>query len=341
MRTALAGALRFERNPRILYAAAVAIFALCWWTIAFAEFSFAQDGQYPNRPITLVVPYGAGGSGDVTARIVADRLSKVVGQPVVVDNKPGIVTGTSFLAAAAPDGYHLLATPLAHSVNPTLYKQLPYDLFGDFTPIATLGFFNFVLVVNPKLPVTDLRSLIAFLKAAPGKYNYGSGGTGTTSRIGVEFFKSLTGTEITHVPYRGDGQALVDLLAGRIALMLCSAPACLPDIARGALRPLAITSSHRSPLLPNVPTAAEAGLPEFKVMAYYAIQGPKNTPAAVVATLNKAVNETLGDKELQGRLSQLGFEVEQGSTPASTAKLINDEAKKWAPIIKATGVVIQ
>jgi len=339
MQAPFARVFEHRKNIDALLRIALASAALLGWPMGLSNPARAQD--YPDRPITLVVPYGAGGSGDVTARIFADQLSKTIGQPIIIENRPGIVNGTTFVAKSAPDGYRLLATPLAHSVNPTLYKQLPYDSFKDFAPVATLGYFNFVMVIDPKLPVTDLKSLIALLRSAPGKYNYGSGGTGTTSHIGVEFFKTLTGTNIVHTPYRGDGQAIVDLLASRIALILCSAPACLPYIAQGALRPLAITSAHRSPLLPDVPTSAEAGLPEFKVMAYYAIQAPKDTPTPVLGAINKAINKSLSDEGLQGRLSKLGFEVEEGSTPASTAKLIGDEAAKWAPIVKSTGLLIE
>jgi tripartite-type tricarboxylate transporter receptor subunit TctC len=299
--------------------------------------SRAQPANYPNKIVTLVVPYGAGGSADVTARIFSERLSKVIEQPIVVENRPGIVVGTSYIARAAPDGYQFLAAPLAHSVNTTLYKKLPYDTLNDFASVATLGFFNFVVVVNPKLPVTNLKSLIAFLKSSRGKSNYGSGGVGTTSHIGVELFKSLTGTEAVHVPYRGDGQAVVDLMAGQIDFMLCSTPTCTQHIKSGALRALAVTSTKRFELLPEVPTSAEAGLPEFKILAYYTLLAPKDTPAAMVTKMARAVVLTLKDPNLQGRLRDLGFEVEETSTAASTSKLIADEAARWAPIIQAAG----
>ena len=203
--------LRTLRAAMLVAAAAIAC------GMAASQSAFAQQ-QYPDRPIRLVVPYGAGGSADITARIIVDQLSRIVEQPIVVENRPGIVVGTDHVAKATPDGYTLLAAPLAHSVNTSLYKRLPYDTFNDFESIATFGLFNFVLVVNSKLPVKDLASFIAFLKASPNKFNYGSGGVGTTSHIGVELFKSLSDTQAVHVPYRGDGQAVVDLMAGQLTL---------------------------------------------------------------------------------------------------------------------------
>jgi tripartite-type tricarboxylate transporter receptor subunit TctC len=283
------------------------------------------------------VPYGAGGSADITARIIVDQLSRVVEQPIVVENRPGIVVGTDHVAKATPDGYTLLAAPLAHSVNTSLYKRLPYDTFNDFESIATFGLFNFVLVVNSKLPVKDLASFIGFLKASPNKFNYGSGGVGTTSHIGVELFKSLSDTQAVHVPYRGDGQAVVDLMAGQLTFMLCSTPTCVPYIRSGALRALAITSDRRFGPLPDVPTTAEAGLPAYKVLAYYAMVAPKGTPSQIVRRMNAFVNKALGDKTIQARLADLGFEVNGKSTPEDTTKLIRSEAERWAPIIRSAG----
>jgi len=320
--------------------AVLAFVAALHFAVASPVAAFAQPVRYPNRPITLIVPYGAGGSGDVTARIFAERLAKVIEQPVVIENRPGIVVGTQYAARSAPDGYQFLAAPLAHSVNTSLYKKLPYDTFNDFETIATIGFFNFVMVVSPKLPVTDLQSFIALLKASPGKLNYGSGGVGTTSHIGVELFKSLTGTDLLHVPYRGDGQAVVDLISGQLSFMLCSTPTCIQHIKSGALRALAVPSHKRFEMLSEVPTTGEAGLPEYRVLAYYTLLAPKNTPAGVVVKMNEYANEALRESATQMRLRDLGFEVDGNSAPSATAKLVVDEASKWAPIIKATGAQI-
>ena len=273
----------------------------------------------------------------MTARILSQRLSEVVRQPIVIENRPGIVVGTSYVARSAPDGYHFLAAPLAHSVNIALYKTLPYDTLNDFASVATLGFFNFVLVVNPKLPVADLQSFIAYLKSSPDKLRYGSGGVGTTSHIGVALLKTLTGTDALHVPYRGDGQAVVDLMAGQVDFMLCSTPTCTQHIKSGALRALAVTSAKRFELLPEVPTTAEAGLPDFKVLAYYTLLAPKNTPAAMLTKMAESTSVALKDRSIQARLRDLGFEVEEVSTSASTSKLIADEAAKWAPIVQSAG----
>jgi tripartite-type tricarboxylate transporter receptor subunit TctC len=326
----------FVRAPRTLFAAILVAAGTIGCGMATLQSASAQQ-NYPDRPIRLVVPYAAGGSADITARIIAERLSNVIEQPIVIENRPGIVVGTDHVAKATPDGYTLLAAPLAHSVNTSLYKQLPYDTFEDFEPIATFGYFNFVLVVNPKLPVKDLASFIALLKASPNKYNYGSGGVGTTSHIGVELFKSLTDTQAVHVPYRADVQAVVDLIAGRSTFMLCSTPTCMPYIRSGALRALVITSVRRFAQLPDVPTTAEAGLPAYKVLAYYALVAPKNTPSQIVQKMNTFVNETLADETIHARLADLGFEVDGKSAPADTAKLIRSEAERWGPIIKSAG----
>ena len=238
--------------------------ALALLPVGAAGPAFAQ--AYPNHPIKLIVPYLAGGSTDVGARIVAERMATGLGQPIVIDNRPGagVIVGTNAVAKADPDGYTLLITTLAHPINITLQKKLPYDTIADFEPVALMGIINFILVVHPSLPVTDLPSLVAYLKANPDKANYGSAGLGSPMHLGPELFKSLTGVQANHVPYRGESAALNDMIGGRLTFMLSGTPTVAPFIQAGAVRALAIPSPKRTAMLPEVPTTSEAGLPKWQ-----------------------------------------------------------------------------
>ena len=227
----------------------------------FAVPSFAQS--YPDRAIKLIVPYLAGGATDVGARVVAERMAKGLGQPIVIDNRPGagVIVGTNAVAKSDSDGYTLLITTLAHPINITLQKKLPYDSIADFEPVALMGIINVILVVHPSSPVTDLASLVKYLKENPDKANYGSAGTGSPMHLGPELFKSLTGVAANHVPYRGEAAALNDMIGGRLTFMLSGTPTVAPHIQSGAVRALATPSPKRSTLVPQVPTTTEAGMP--------------------------------------------------------------------------------
>ena len=303
--------------------------------------AFAQ--AYPNHPIKLIVPYLAGGSTDVGARIVAERMATGLGQPIVIDNRPGagVIVGTNAVAKADPDGYTLLITTLAHPINITPQKRLPYDSIADFEPVALMGIINFILVVHPSLPVTDLPSLVAYLKANPDKANYGSAGTGSPMHLGPELFKSLTGVQANHVPYRGESAALNDMIGGRLTFMLSGTPTVAPHIQAGAVRALAIPSPKRSAMLPDVPTTTEAGLPKWQTYSCIMMLAPKGTPRAVVERLNREANAAMASDEVKERLAKLGIDAVESSTPESTAKFIRDEAEKWAPVVKASGAQVE
>jgi tripartite-type tricarboxylate transporter receptor subunit TctC len=307
----------------------------------FAAPSFAQS--YPDRAIKLIVPYLAGGATDVGARVVAERMAKGLGQPIVIDNRPGagVIVGTNAVAKADPDGYTLLITTLAHPINITLQKKLPYDSIADFEPVALMGIINFILVVHPSSPVTDLASLVKYLKENPDKANYGSAGTGSPMHLGPELFKSLTGVAANHVPYRGEAAALNDMIGGRLTFMLSGTPTVAPHIQSGAVRALATPSPKRSSLVPEVPTTTEAGMAQWQTYSCIMLLAPKGTPRPIVERLNREANAAMASDEVKERLAKLGIDAVESSTPESTAKFIRDEAEKWAPIVRATGAQVE
>ena len=307
----------------------------------FAAPSFAQS--YPDHAIKLVVPYLAGGATDVGARVVAERMAKGLGQPIVIDNRPGagVIVGTNAVAKSDPDGYTLLITTLAHPINITLQKKLPYDSIADFEPVALMGIINFILVVHPSSPVTDLASLVKYLKENPDKANYGSAGTGSPMHLGPELFKSLTGVQANHVPYRGEAAALNDMIGGRLTFMLSGTPTVAPHIQSGAVRALATPSPKRPSLVPAVPTTTEAGMAQWQTYSCIMMLAPKGTPRATVERLNREANAAMASDEVKERLAKLGIDAVESSTPESTAKFIRDEAEKWAPIVRATGVQVE
>jgi tripartite-type tricarboxylate transporter receptor subunit TctC len=314
--------------------------ALFTWLAFISPVSLAH-AAWPERPISIVVPYAAGGAADVTVRVIAEKMSAQLGQPVLIINRPGSVVATSSVARAAPDGYTFMAAPMSHSMNTAMYTRLPYDTFNDFVPVATFGYFNYVIVASKSLGIKDLQGLIASLKANPGRYNFGSGGVGSPTHLVVELFKSLTKTSATHVPYRADQLGLTDLMAGRIDFMIPSTVAGASQVKGGTVLALAVPSPKRSASLPEVPTTTEAGLPEFQVSSYYVLIAPKDTPVAVVEQVNAIVNRSLQDAGALKRLADLDFSVQQNSTPASTAALIRTEADRWAPIIKNAGITLE
>jgi len=303
--------------------------------------AFAQT--YPDRTIRMVVPYLAGGATDVGARAIAEQMAKGLGQPIVIDNRPGagVIVGTNAVAKADPDGYTLLITTLAHPINITLQKKLPYDSIADFEPVALMGIINFILVVHPSSPVTDLASLVKYLKENPDKANYGSAGTGSPMHLGPELFKSLTGVAANHVPYRGEAAALNDMIGGRLTFMLSGTPTVAPHIQSGAVRALATPSPKRSSLVPEVPTTTEAGMAQWQTYSCIMLLAPKGTPRPIVERLNREANAAMASDEVKERLAKLGIDAVESSTPESTAKFIRDEAEKWAPIVRATGAQVE
>lgn len=298
--------------------------------------------QYPDRPIRLIVPFPPGGPTDVFARVLSISLASELGQQVIIDNKGGAGgnVGTDLVAKAKPDGYTLLfGTAATHGINISLYKELPYHPLKDFELIALVGIVPMVLLVPPGQPRT-VATLIAKMKAEPGKWSYASSGNGTTNHLAGELFKTRAGIDVVHVPYRGSGPALQDLLAGRVAYMFDSFGTSLVHIKAGTLLPLAVTAAKRSTVAPDVPTMAEAGVPNFESATWNVIAAPASTPTDVVARLSVATNKALKDPAVAERLKQLGIEAVFDSTPATTKAFVQAEIKKWQEVIVLAGAKV-
>ncbi|WP_051975137.1 Bug family tripartite tricarboxylate transporter substrate binding protein [Cupriavidus necator] len=300
----------------------------------------ARADEYPSRPIRLVVPYAAGGAGDVIARLVAEHVSKRLGQPIIADNRPGAATvlAASQVARSAPDGYTLLFGTLAHSLNATLQTKLPFDPVNDFEFIGKVGQVSFLLVTKPRLPVNDLRGLVALMQKQPGKLTFGSAGVGSPMHLGGELLKHLSNTDAVHVPYKGESAALTDLLGGQLDFMLCTTTTCASRVKDGTLKALAVTSPQRSPVAPSIPTTAEAGIPGFQVYTWVFLASPKGTPSTVVDRLQRALNEVLANPQFKQRALAIGFETNPHTSPAALKSMVQSEILKWRPIIKASGM---
>lgn len=297
------------------------------------------QAAYPAKPIRLVVPFPAGGGADAIARTVAPKLSQVLGQSVVIDNKAGAGgnIGAEFVARAPADGYTLLyGTNGTHAINQTLYGNLRFDPVADFAPVSRLTEIAPMLVVNPVLPVKNVAELVAYARANPGKINYASAGNGTTSHLAGEMFKTLAGVDIVHIPYRGGGAAMMDVIAGRAPMMIDVMPNALPQVQGGKVRGLAVTTAHRAASAPEFPTIAEAGLPGFELAAWDGILAPAGTPQPVIAKLNAAIREALADPQVAASLAARGAQPVPGS-PAEFARHIQTESTKWAGLVKSSG----
>jgi tripartite-type tricarboxylate transporter receptor subunit TctC len=297
----------------------------------------AQD--YPSRPITLVVPFPPGGSTTIVARIVADKMSEALGQSIVVDNRGGAggTVGSRAVAKSPADGYTiLLGYTGTLAIGPTLYGNVGYDPRTDFEPIGRIATAPNTLVVHPSLPVHSVPELIAYGKASPGKLNYGSAGIGTVSHVCGEYFATAAGIKITHVPYKGTGPAIIDLLGGHIPMAFAPVPATHENATSGKLRMLAVTSALRSTLLPDVPTIAEAALPGFEAVLRYGLVAPAGTPRAIIDKLNAALNAALRSDDVRARLALDGAEP-LPSTPADYGADIDREETQWSRVVKASG----
>jgi tripartite-type tricarboxylate transporter receptor subunit TctC len=300
----------------------------------------AQAQTFPNRPITLVIPFAPGGSTTIVGRGVADKMGELLGEKVVVDNRPGAggTVGTKAVAKSEPDGYTLvLGYTGTLAIGPSLYKNVGYDPRKDFAPIGMIGNAPNSLVVNPSFPAKTLAELIAYAKANPGKVNFGSAGAGTASHITGEYFARTAGITLVHIPYKGTGPALTDLLGGHIPMAVAPIPASHANVAAGKLRALAVTSMARSSLLPDVPTVAEAALPGFDASLYYGLAAPAGTPRPIIDKLNKALRDALASDEVRKQLTNDGTEITPG-TPENYADFIDKDEKKWAGLVKASGV---
>jgi tripartite-type tricarboxylate transporter receptor subunit TctC len=309
--------------------------------LAAAQSVVAQD--YPSRPVRLVVGYPAGGVNDIIARVIAQPLAERLGQPVVIDNRPGAnsVLGAENVAKSPADGYTLFSTGTPFAINASLYPKLPYDTITDFVPVGQVASGTFLLVVNPSLPVNSPRELIEYARANPGKLNFCSSGPGSPPHLMGELLDQTAGIKMVHVPYKGAAPCVVDLLGGQVQVTFEAMAPLLPHIKAGKLRALAVMSDHRSPVLPELPTMAEAtGYPDLKVDAWYGVLAPKGTPAAIVTKLNAALGEVLRMPQANDQLSAQGLAPSFGS-PDELGRLLKADVAKWAKVVKASGATVQ
>jgi tripartite-type tricarboxylate transporter receptor subunit TctC len=323
------GNMKFPRRRFLHLAAGAAVLP--------ALSSIARAETYPARPVRLIVGYTAGGSADLTARLMGQWLSERLGQPFIIENRPGGGTNiaTETAVRAAPDGYTFLLAAPANAINATLYDKLNFNFLRDSEPVAGIIRFPNVVVVNPSLPVRSIPELIAYAKANPGKLNMASSGNGSTIHMSGELFKMLTGIDMVHVPYRGGAPALTDLIAGQVHVMFDNIPTCAEHVKSGRLRGLAVTSTTRSAVLPELPTVADF-LPGYEASAWYGIVAPKNTPTEVIGKLNKEVNAVLADPVAKKRFADLGAFLLPGSA-ADFGSLLADETEKWGKVVKFSG----
>jgi tripartite-type tricarboxylate transporter receptor subunit TctC len=298
----------------------------------------ASAQAYPSRPVRLLVGFAPGGGTDVMARLLQPGLSERLGQQIVIENRPGGGTNiaTEAVLNAAPDGYTLLAASLANAGNATLYDNLKFNFLGDSTPIAGIALDPFVLEVTPSLPVRTIPELIAYAKAHPGKVNMGSGGIGSGNQLTGEMFKMMAGIDLVHVPYRGAGPAMVDLMGGQVQVMFNTMSASLQHVRAGKLRALGVATKTRQAALPDVPTVAEF-VPGFEASFWTGIAAPKGMPSEIVDKLNKTVNAALEDPQVKTRFAEWGATALAGS-PADFAKFVADETEKWGKVIRAANI---
>ena len=300
--------------------------------------AFAQASTYPNKAIRMVVPYPPGGPTDLTARVVAAEMSKILGQSIIVDNKPGAsgMIGAEVVARAEPDGYTFLANASLHVINPHLYPEMRFDALKDFVPITQLAGVPLVLVVPNSLPVYSVKDLVEYGKKNPGKLNFASSGNASAQHLAGESFKVAAGIEMQHIPYKGSSPALADLVGGQVQLMFDSMPSAMPFIKAGKLRAIAVTTLKRAQALPELPTISESGYAGFDIATWYGYWAPKGTPMAIVNQLSQAASQALKLQSVQDQYAGLGAEP-VGSTSAEFAKYNETELVKWEKIVRASG----
>ena len=313
----------------------------CLVIAAFAATPNASAVDYPVRPIKLVVPYAAGGPTDVLGRLVADYLGRDLKQAVIVENKPGAqgAIGAEAVARADPDGYTLfVAAGSIIVLNPMLYKKLSYDPVKDFRMLALVTDLPVVMEVHPSVPVKTVAEFVAYAKQNPGKLNFGSAGTGGTIHLAGEMFKQMAGIEMTHVPYNGAGPALTDLLSGNIQVMFDSMGTALPPVKAGLLRPLGVSSTQRSPDLPDVPTIAESGYPDYAVSVWYGIVAPSKLPDEIAQKISASLDRALNDDTFRASLEKIGFPVFRPRSAAAITEFIDADRARWSAVIRAQNI---
>ena len=306
--------------------------------LAAATISCAQAQDWPAKPVRLLVGFPVGGAADILARLHASRLQEAIGQAVVVDNRGGAggVIATEIAARAGGDGYTLLFTSLPHVINPPLYGKVAYDPVRDFQPITLLVNVPLLMAVPVSYPAKTVKEIVALAKASPGKLNYGSGGNGSTSHLAMEMFKSMAGVDIQHIPYKGTGPAIADLLSGQLNMTIASAVPLIPQIRAGKLRPIAVTGVRRSGALPEVPTIAEAGIPGYDMTNWFGILSPAGLPKALLTRLDETLRRIVAMPEVREIYAQQGADA-VGAGPEVFARVIRADIPKWARVVKDSG----
>ncbi|QNP58439.1 tripartite tricarboxylate transporter substrate binding protein [Paenacidovorax monticola] len=308
--------------------------------IALAAASLCATAQtaYPGKPVTIVVPFSPGGAADIMSRLLAERLNKRLGQPVIVENKPGAGTmiASEYVAKAAPDGYTLLLAASSLGIAPSLYSKVNYDPVKDFTPVSQVASVVHVLVVHPSIPAKNVGELVTWLKANPTKANYGSVGAGTSTHLEAELFNSVAGVKMQHIPYKGSAPALTDMVGGQLQVMFDAYASSGPFIKDGKVRLLAVTTAQRSQSLPDTPTVAESGLPGYEAMPWLGLVAPAKTPAPVVNKLYAELHEVLKEPEVQDKFRSLGLDI-IGSKPEEFGAFLRRDIVKWAKVVKDSG----
>jgi tripartite-type tricarboxylate transporter receptor subunit TctC len=300
--------------------------------------TIARNAAYPTKPIRMIVPFAPGGGSDIVARALGQKLAEAYGQSVVVDNRGGgtIIGPTDAVAKAAPDGYTLLMATSGHVINPSFFAKLPFDAIRDFSPVTQVTSQAYILGIYPGVSAKSVKDFIALAKARPGQLNYASGGNGNATHLGAELLKDLAGIDIVHVPYKGGGPALIALMSGEVAMLFSNVSFTLPQIKAGKVRALAISGAQRSPVAPDLPTVAEAGVPGFELTSWYGVLAPARTPKPIVASLHEQIVKALNAPDVKARLANDGNEG-VGSTPEEFAAYIAAEIPKWAKVIKRSG----
>ena len=326
---------RFGYSFRLHHSA----FILCFFPATVCSGASAVD--YPVRPIRIIVPYPAGGPVDITARTLGPKLTEALRQPVVVDNRGGAggIVGSDLVAKAAPDGYTLLMSTTANAINASLIPKLPFDLQKDFAPISLLVIITSVVVVHPPLPIHTVKDLIAYAKARPGQLSYASTGNGTPTHLAAELFKTMTGTDMVHVPYKGASLAVVDLISGQTQLSFISAPGVVPHLKAGRLRAIAVTNARRSALLPELPTVGESGLTGYESEGWHGLSAPAGTPKPVIDRLFREVAAVLRAPDTRAQLLSGGAEP-VGLPPGEFAVKLRNEIARWAKVVKAANMKV-
>ena len=311
--------------------------------LASAAPVFAQSAAYPTKPIRIVVAYTPAGATDILARTVGQKLTEAWGQSVIIDNRPGANgnIGTEYAAKATADGYTLLmVTAGTHGINPSLYRKLGFDAVKDFAPVSLVAMVPNIFVLNNAAPAKDLKEFIAYAKANQGKLNYGSPGNGSTAHLSMELFKTMTGIQMVHIPYKGSAGVLADLIGGQIVATMDNMPPYVPQVKAGKIRALAVSTTRRSPAVPEVPTVAEAGVPGYDSGAWFGLVAPAHTPKDIVSKLSRETARILKLPDVSARLADLGAEP-VGGTPEQFAAHIKAEIAKWAKVIKDANVELQ